>query len=234
MFSPAKSNKISQVIVDQIRGAIFEGKLKPGDRLPSEGELMEKFRVSKATLREGLRSLEVLGLLEIRKGASGGSFVREVDLKKVRECLTNFLLFKNLSLRNITEVRLALEPYVAEKAAHLISEEDLVRLEASIKKCDDALKSTFRDPDSIMKGEIEFHRIVASAIRNPVMTFVVDFMGNLLFDSGRILRPGTEFFDRVEKAHRRIYKALSKRDAVKARDEMFKHIQEVDRDFLAI
>ena len=72
MFESAKNQKISQNIVDQIRKVIFDGTLKPGDKLPSDSELMDSFGVSKGSLREALRSLEVLGLLEIRKGALGG------------------------------------------------------------------------------------------------------------------------------------------------------------------
>lgn len=71
MFNSVKPNKISEHIIEQIRKAIFDGRLKPGDKLPSEKELIGNFKVSKVTLREALRSLEVLGFLEIRKGASG-------------------------------------------------------------------------------------------------------------------------------------------------------------------
>jgi DNA-binding FadR family transcriptional regulator len=84
MFKSAKSNKISGHIIEQIREAIFKGQLKPGDKLPPERELMKNFKVSKATLREALRSLEVLGFLEIRKGVSGGAFVTEVK-RHIRE-----------------------------------------------------------------------------------------------------------------------------------------------------
>ncbi|MGZ3604574.1 MAG: FadR/GntR family transcriptional regulator, partial [Thermodesulfobacteriota bacterium] len=129
MFDSVKSNKVSQHITEQIRNAIFDGRLKPGDKLPSEKELTERFKVSKVTLREALRSLEVLGFLEIRKGVSGGAFVTEVDMTKARDSFTNFLLFKNLSLKDLSEVRLLLEPYIAEKATLSITKEDLHRLE---------------------------------------------------------------------------------------------------------
>src|SRR4030067_3384614 len=141
MFDSVKSNKVSQNITNQIRNAIFEGRLKPGDKLPNERELIENFKVSKATLREALRSLEVLGFLEIRKGGSGGAFVTEVDMKKARDSFTNFLLFKNLSLSNLSEVRLILEPYVAEKAALVITEDYLKRLKKLNEECEYVLKN---------------------------------------------------------------------------------------------
>jgi GntR family transcriptional repressor for pyruvate dehydrogenase complex len=232
MFKSAKSNKISEHIIEQIRRVIFEGQLNPGDKLPPEKELMESFKVSKATLREALRSLEVLGFLEIRKGASGGSFVTEVDMKKARDCFTNFLHFKNLSLRSLSEVRLILEPYIAEKAASAITEEDLRRLEKLNKECDYVLKN--RIPIESRRNEIEFHRIIGSVSGNPILMFILDFVENLLIDTKEILQPNKEFPHKVLSAHKRIYKALFERNAKKAREEMIKHVQEVERDLIAI
>ena len=140
MFQSVKLNKISENITEQIREAIFHGKLKPGDRLPIEKELMGKFEVSKGTIREALRSLEVLGFVDIRKGASGGTFVTEVDMNRVRDYFTNYLLFQNLSLTNLSEVRLILEPYIAEKAARLIKRKDLKKLEEIVEQSEDALE----------------------------------------------------------------------------------------------
>jgi GntR family transcriptional repressor for pyruvate dehydrogenase complex len=232
MFKSVKSNKISEHIVEQIRKAIFEARLKPGDKLPAEKELMKTFHVSKATLREALRSLEILGFLEIRKGASGGAFVTEVDMKTARDSFTNFLLFKNLSLKNLSEVRLILEPYVAEKAALSITEEDLKRLEKLNKECDYVLKNNI--PIESRKNEIEYHRIIGSISGNPILMFILDFVENLLIDTKEILQPGKEFSQKVLNAHNRIYKALLEREPKKAREEMIKHVREVEKNLLAL
>jgi GntR family transcriptional repressor for pyruvate dehydrogenase complex len=232
MFKSAKANKIPEHIIEQIRKAIFEGQLNPGDKLPPEKELMESFKVSKATLREALRSLEVLGFLEIRKGASGGPVVTEVDMKKAKDCFTNFLHFKNLSLKDVSEVRLILEPYIAEKAASAITEEDLKRLERLNKECSYVLKKSI--PIESRKNEIEFHRIIGSVTGNPILMFILDFVENLLIDTKEILQPSKEFSWEVLNAHKRIYKALLGRNAKKAREEMIRHVQEVERDLIAI
>ena len=232
MFNSVKSNKISEHIVEQIRRAIFEGRLKPGDKLPPEKELIKTFHVSKATLREALRSLEILGFLEIRKGASGGAFVTEVDMKKARDSFTNFLLFKNLSLSNLSEVRLILEPYIAEKAILLITEEDLKKLEKLNKECEYVLKNNI--PIESRKNEIEYHRIIGSVSGNPILMFILDFVENLLIDTKEILQPSREFSQKVLNAHKRIYKALLERDPKKAREEMIKHVKEVEKDLLAL
>ena len=230
MFDSVKSDKVSHHIIDQIRNAIFDGKLRPGDKLPSERELTEKFKVSKATLREALLSLEVLGFLQIRKGVSGGAFVTEVDMMKARDSFTNFLLFKNLSLKDLTEVRLLLEPYIAEKATLAITQEDLHRLGTLIKDASRAIKKNI-DFES-RKDEIEFHRIIAAITGNPILMFILDFVENLLIDTKEILGPGEEFSKKVLRAHKRIYDGLLKRNVQKVREEMVRHIREVEKDLL--
>ena len=141
MFDSVKSNKVSQNITDQIRNAIFEGRLKPGDKLPSERELVEKFKVSKATLREALRSLEVLGFLEIRKGVSGGAFVTEVDMTKGERLLYQFPSFSKIFPSKIFQkFAFSWNPISQKRLTLAITEEDLNRLEKLIKECEYVLK----------------------------------------------------------------------------------------------
>ncbi|MFZ0134687.1 MAG: GntR family transcriptional regulator, partial [Desulfobacterales bacterium] len=105
MFKTARVNRISHNIVDQIRENILAGKLKPGDRLPSEKELSTEFGVSKASLREALRALESLGMLEVKQGMSGGAFVKEVDLETARNNMFNYIFFQNPSIGEFTQLR---------------------------------------------------------------------------------------------------------------------------------
>ncbi|MEJ5375985.1 MAG: FadR/GntR family transcriptional regulator [bacterium] len=228
MFQSARSSKASEHIVEQIRKAIFEGRLRPGDRLPAETQLMQSFQVSKATLREALRALEFLGFLEIRKGANGGAFVTKVDVTKARDLFLNFLHFQDLCLEDLSEVRLILEPYVAEKSARLISPEDLHRLQELNEQCESTLAglSSF----DLRCNEIEFHRIIGRATGNPILSFILEFVENLLVDAKEVLRPDQEFSRRVLTAHQRIVEAICNKDAQRAREEMARHVKEVERD----
>ncbi len=88
-----KPNRISENIVEQIRGAILSGELSIGDRLPSEKDLSAKFGVSKSSLREAYRALEAYGLLEIRQGMSGGAFVKEIDIRTIKDGLVTYFFF---------------------------------------------------------------------------------------------------------------------------------------------
>ena len=104
MFTNVSQGKRSVFIINQIRESILLGRLKPGDRLPSEQKLLEQFGVSRFTLREALSSLETLGFVEIRKGAGGGPVVKEVDIDVARDAVANFLHFQKVSIQDLSEV----------------------------------------------------------------------------------------------------------------------------------
>jgi GntR family transcriptional regulator, transcriptional repressor for pyruvate dehydrogenase complex len=230
MFKTVKANKISESIIQQIREAIFAGLLKPGDKLPSERELLNTFGVSKATMREALRSLEVLGFLEIRQGGSGGAFVTAINMTKARELFINILHFKNLSLKHLTEVRFVLEAHTAAKAAETIKPADLKRLKTLIEQARTDLAQN--DVSRLRHNELEFHRIIGSACGNPLLGFFVDLVHNLLADAKEILKPKVDFSLRVLDAHQRIYDALEDRSVEKARREMLQHLMEVEKDLV--
>jgi GntR family transcriptional repressor for pyruvate dehydrogenase complex len=164
-----------------------------------------------------MRSLEVLGFLEIRKGASGGAFVTEVDLKKARDCFTNFLHFKNLSIRDLAEVRLLLESYIAEKAAFTITEEDLKRLRKLNDESDYVLKHDI--PIESRKNEIEFHRIIGCVTGNPILMFILDFVETFLLIQKRFCNLVKNFPKKsswpINKFTRPCYKKIQKRSEKK-------------------
>src|SRR6201996_6414080 len=129
LFSRVSVGRISEIIVDQIRLLMRQGQLKPGDRLPPERDLCERFGVSRVTVREALRMLESSGLVEIRVGARGGAFVTAPSSDRVGEGLADLLTLSVISAADVTEVRLILEigivPLVCERA----TEEDLAALD---------------------------------------------------------------------------------------------------------
>jgi GntR family transcriptional repressor for pyruvate dehydrogenase complex len=211
-------------IISQIREAILNGTLKPGDRLPCEKELVGNFGVSKHTLREAMRALEVMGFLEVRKGAGGGAVVLEVDLKNARESIANFLYFQNVSVRDLSDVRKVFEPHLARLAAERLTPEDLDDLAATQQA---GLEAMARG-ETTNKEEIAFHRILARASGNPVFMLIQDFVNSVLADSKSQLRPETDFLEEVFAAHDRILEALRSRDPELAATQMCQHVCEVE------
>ncbi|MBU2578036.1 FadR family transcriptional regulator [Patescibacteria group bacterium] len=226
MFESIISSKAPQNIINQIRNAILKGEICTGQKLYSEKKLMEEFGVSKSTLREALRTLEFMGLIEIRKGAKGGVFVSEVDIKTTQQSLINFLHFKNVSVHHLSEIRKVLEPYAAKMAAGVISPDDLAALKDINDRCFQALEQG--DTGKVEKDIIRFHRIIANCSENPILVFIIAFVEDLLEDIKKQLRPDNNFFQSVVAAHIRIYDALAERDAEKAFSEMYKDVSRVE------
>ena len=226
MFKIARTSTITQKIIDQIRTAILAGRLKPGDILPPEKELMEQFGVSKQTLRESLRALEHMGLIDVRKGIGGGAHIVEVDIEVTKQSLANFLYFKNLSIENLSELRKLLEPHAAEKAARDFSKEDLAHLKKLNDMARDSLNKNFLEEMS--HNEINFHRVIAKNTDNPILILILDFVENLLEDFKKVLKPDLVFSKSVLDAHDKIFEAIANKDPQKASAEMYQHVHDVE------
>ena len=229
MFKTARANRISQNIVDQIRKAILNGELKPGDRLSSEKVLSVDFGVSKASLREAFRALEALGLLEVRQGMSGGAFVREVDLETVRNNMFNYIYFQNPAIHEFTQLRSFIEPAAAEIAARNITDEDIADLDQNLARTRAKLDSGmfFYELDTY------FHHRIAEITGNRLVCLVIDSLKNAIVNIKLELELDREFSVRVQAAHERIVDALRNRDPERARNEMQRHILEVDEMMVA-
>jgi GntR family transcriptional repressor for pyruvate dehydrogenase complex len=216
----SRTHKISDQIIEQIRNAILSGRFKPGDKVASEKELISDFGVSKATLREALRVLEGMGLVEIKKGIAGGVFIAEVDMKTTIHGIINFLHFRTVSIKDITMIRYLLEPPVVQIAASRIQPEDIVKLESMIVEHPAV-------PDTIVSREIGFHRYLARMTENPILILVMDFIDNILDDIKFQLDPGAEFYHKVAKSHQAILECLKRKDGVGARREIVNDLLEV-------
>ncbi|MBW1780465.1 MAG: FadR family transcriptional regulator [Deltaproteobacteria bacterium] len=223
MFNNAnKSEKVSDNIIAQIRDAILSGQLKPGDRLASEKELIDQFGVSKATMREALRVLEVIGLLEIRKGISGGAFVAEVGMRTTLHAIINFLHFRTVSIREITMLRYLIEPSVAQVAACKRTDKDIEKLEMVIGE-------TITPGDTEVSKEISFHRYLARMTQNTILTLTIDMIDNLLKSMKTKIGLPPDFFEHVRDAHNAILECLIQQDGLAAKIAMANDVVGVGR-----
>ncbi|MBA4392192.1 MAG: FadR family transcriptional regulator [Desulfobacca sp.] len=223
MFQAAKKTfKISDQIIDQIRDAILSGQLKPGDRLASEKELADQFSVAKATMREAMRVLEVLGLIEMRKGVSGGIFIAEVGMRTTIHSIINFLHFQSVSIREITMLRYLIEPTVARIAASKITDEDIENLKKIVEE-------NHSEADNVVSKEIGFHRYLARLTENTLLILIVDFVDNLLESIKSKARLGPTFYKDVQKSHQKILDCIIKKDGSGAALAMAQDLLTVDR-----
>ncbi len=168
-------------VAEAIKSWVVEHRLRAGDRLPAEAEMIERFGMAKGTIREAMRILEAQGLVKTRTGPGGGVFVHEVSRERARALLGNYFYFKDLTIADIYELRQALEPELAATLAGKLPEEVLARLEAVIASYAEPSKSIEEEREQHITS-LEFHALLAEQSPNPLLGFCIDFMVALLSD----------------------------------------------------
>jgi DNA-binding FadR family transcriptional regulator len=221
MFRPVSQGRMSEVIVEQIRLLIRQGKLNPGDRLPAERDLCERFQVSRVTVREALRVLEAAGLIEIRVGARGGAFVTAPSSMHVGEGIADLLSMSTVSAAEVTEARLVLElgiiPIVCERAV----EQDIQDLREICARAMDALG----DDDYQLSLSTEFHVRVAQAAHNGAIEMLVKSLREALLMSLVRAHEGVPMGEAGVREHMAFVDAIEARDADKASAIMAGHLR---------
>ena len=222
LFSRVTPGRISQDIVQQVKGAIREGQLKPGDRLPPERELTERFGASRVTVRDALRILEANGLIEIRVGARGGAFVTAPAPDRVGEGIANMLMMASVTAEEVTEARLIFELGLVPAVCERRTDEDIEALEEI---CDHAERA-LRDGDYDMSLSAAFHTRFARCTHNGAIEMIVDsFHGPLLMSLTKAKQVAPQMGRRGTKEHRQLVAAIRDRDHELARSIMDKHLR---------
>ena len=221
LFSPVSVGRVSQVIVDQVRLLLRQGKLSPGDRLPSERELCERFGVSRVTVREALRVLEAGGLVDIRVGARGGAFVTSPDPTKLGEGLADLIHLSRLTAANVTEARSIVELGIVPLVVGRATEEDL---EALTRLCETGRKA-LAEGLYTMEMSAEFHVRVAASTHNPGVEMLVrSFHGPLLMSLKEAKVAEPLMGHRGAEEHLEFVEAVRRRDTDEAATIMARHI----------
>ena len=151
------------------------------------------------TVKEALRALETLRIIEKKRGHGGGAFVCEIDNQSIKASLGHFLSFKDLSPSHLLEVRRMIESPIVRLAAQKITSEEIVKLEENVANCENQIKQareplsdkTFHDVD--LKN-IAFHRVIAEATHNPILSLTADYVFDFLWECEKdILLPDVKF-----------------------------------------
>jgi GntR family transcriptional repressor for pyruvate dehydrogenase complex len=222
LFHPVVTGRMSQAIVDQVRALIRTGELGIGARLPSERDLCERFGVSRVTVREALRILEVNGLIEIRLGAHGGAYVTAPTTGRVGEGITDLLSMSGLSAAEVTEARAVVELGVIPLVVARATDEELADLLAL---CDEAARA--RDADTYtVTMSFDFHLQVAAAAHNPAIVMLMQSFREPVLMS---LREAQHEGRQGVAEHRAFVEAVRARDAAQAQVIMTDHLQRTAR-----
>ncbi len=231
MFAEIQQNTITQQIIHQIHTAIIAGKLAPGDKLPSENELIKQFKISKQTLRESLRALEHMGLLQTRKGMGGGSFVVEVDASITKLSLLNYFYFQNLSIKDLSMFRQLMDPFATRLAAKNMSKKEIAELKESNIAAGKYIKAN--DYKAALAAEIAFHTQINEQTNNPLIVLLMEFIEDVLMDYKKEIQVGIADLAVILEAHEKIYKAIERRDEEGAAAAMLNHVNELEESLRA-
>lgn len=230
-FSSVKPGKIPDLIVQQIKSAILNGTIKPGDKLPPEGELMKRFQVSRISVREALKNLEAVGLLTIRHGS--GAFVAEIDSKPMTESLFSILRVQKTSINELSEARIILEPSIAKLAMERMTAEELHNIEQNILESSSMLKAN--RPPLVSGLNIEFHSLIAEATHNTVITLTMktlfDVLKQMTLDITDDIPNRMSISSSAISAHRQILEAMKERNSQQVYELMLNHILKVQAGF---
>ena len=220
-FEVVRRNKVYEEVAKQIERLILK-KLQPGDKLPSERELAETLRVSRSSIRDAIRGLELMGLVEPRQGA--GTIVREISAESVVNPFADALKRRQELVSELLDFRRMLEPPLAARAATHASPEEISEMEEILVR----QQEKQAEGDAAVAEDTEFHYSVALASGNSVVLKVLDILMDLLRDTrARSL----QVEGRAQKSltgHKRILAAIKRHDAEAARDAMRRHIEDVE------
>jgi GntR family transcriptional repressor for pyruvate dehydrogenase complex len=227
-FESIKTTRVFEEISRQIGGQIYSGELKPGEKLPNERELAATFAVSRHAVREALRSLESIGQLELRKGATGGAFVASGNPQPFTKIMRGMFEVGGITLEQLTEARLAIESVVISVACDKTDKSAFTALELNI----DAAERETLAGNSAAKTRlnVEFHILLAELTGNPVLVMLMKSMMTILLDF--INQVGSVMGVDVIKSRRRFLKHLRARNSTKAIEEMQMHLRVLHLHYL--
>lgn len=222
-----RETTLSNRVTRQIETLIVDGRLKPGDRLPSERELAQQLGVSRTVVREAVRALAAKGLLEVRSGS--GTTVRKVTRDQVVGPLNLLLQTQgggSISFEDLHQVRSILEIEIAGLAAVQATEEDLQHLEQIMHDMETA-KGT---PEIFAAKDAEFHHALAHTTHNPLLVVLLDSIRDLLHDYLLLVIPRLELRQDVLPYHDQILERVAAGDEDGARQAMREHLMQIRRN----
>ncbi|MCI0439328.1 MAG: FadR family transcriptional regulator [Chloroflexi bacterium] len=224
LLRAVKRTRISEDIVDQIYKLVRDGALKPGDRLPPERELAQQLNVSRASVREAIRLLDVKGLVVIKPGA--GTFIVEDSVESIVNSFASIVSDPVGAARDVFEMRLLLEPHVASLAAERASRRDIEQM----KRILDAQEADIKGGGTGVEFDSEFHFTIARATKNAALIAVTQTVSGILSQTreDRLLSP--ERSRKSLHSHREILTAIEQRDPHEAEEAMHCHIADIDRE----
>ncbi len=222
MLKAVEKKRAYEDVVKQIRGLIVDGRLKRGDQLPAERELTETFKVSRATVREAIRTLESMKLVQSRQG--NGTYVLASTEEALIQPLAAALFHEKDDIFDIFFVRKIVEPYIAQLAAENATLEEIKAGERILEEQEKELLGG----GNIIDTDSAFHALLAGMSKNRVLGRLLLAIVDLLEQTRGEFLQNEERAKQSLKGHREIFSAIKNGDCSAARPAMRRHLEEVE------
>jgi len=227
LFKPIRQFRISEEVLSQLKDSILLGKFKSGEKLPSERELTEEFQVSRGVIREAIRILEITGFVTLRQGPAGGAFVTDLSFDHVGTAFLDLFLANKVSIPELADVRLYIEPEIARLAALSATPEDKKRLT-------DAQEQEFVSVATTAARITQFqrvHHVIAESSQNHFYEAISKSMLRLTFEVVEAVDPNHEALH-MPGEHKNIIDAIISSDAQAAQVAMQIHMEKFCKNLL--
>lgn len=208
VMKPIPTNKRYRLVIEAIRKYIIDQRLRPGDRLPTESELAEALQVGRSSIREAIKSLEVLGVIETRAGE--GMFVRSFNYDSILENLPYSILFDRDDLEEILDIRISLELSNLKKVIENITEDNLKQIKNNLDKMREAV--IHQDVRKYVEADEEFHRLLFLPVGNKLLIKLLDIFWGLLKNAKDFSDLAEPDLEAGYNRHLKIYNALLSKD----------------------
>lgn len=227
MLKAVKKTRVYEDIVTQLKDLIAQGRLKSGDQLPSERELSDTFKVSRASVREALRALESVGLLESRQGE--GTYVAR-SVESLFQPLAAAIYQQKDELLQTFETRKLIEPQIASLAAQRATPEEVAEFEAILKVQADDIGGG----GSGVEADTRFHLALARATKNRVVLRLIETFVDWLKESRELSLQVEGRPSKSLAGHRQILAAIRSRSPERARKAMLSHLEAIEKNVLRL
>ncbi|MFP6710820.1 MAG: FadR/GntR family transcriptional regulator [Rhodospirillales bacterium] len=221
-WAPVRANSVANQIVEQVREALFAGKFQTGDLIGSEKDLARQFDVSRITVRDALRTLETMGIVEIRVGAGGGARIAEGNLDHFSDALAIQFKLAGVTEHEILDVQVAIESTAAELAALNRSQEHIEELQELL----DEAEAVLDDPAEFTNPGQRFHLAIVEASGNRALVAQFKALRHVIWPQGA-KRAKREIAAHAFKVHQKLFAMIEEGDSDSARKLMVAHLSSI-------
>src|SRR5262249_28878171 len=216
-ISPVSFEGLTEHLIRQIKGWILRGLIKPGERIPPERELAAMLNVSRASLRQALKVLQVMGVFEVKQGS--GNYLSENAGSILRQPTDLLIPLRGLSFGELFEARRAMEAEAAACAATRVSAAEAHKIQRELEQ----MRRSLAEPVAYFKHDVAFHRQIALASGNSIFVWLFELVSKVMSEAW-LARAREGHSQRTFTEHQKIASAIERHQPEAARKAMLQHL----------